>query len=43
MRGVNTSVDTVNAAATAIISAESRVPQVTVPVIYLFLELDLFY
>lgn len=31
MRGVNNSVDTVNAAANAIISAETRVQQVTVP------------
>lgn len=32
MRGVNHSVETVNAAAVAIVSAESRVQQVAVPV-----------
>jgi len=38
MRGANSSsVDTVNAAANAIISAENRVQQVTVPVNFLIL------
>lgn len=39
MSGANNSVETVNAAAAAIVSAESRVQQVTVPVGYhLFLH-----